>query len=62
MAMPRKSAKPMSSVNADSTNAMQTQAKARPPAMIVAVRRGPRLSIQRPITGAGRIPASVPTA
>jgi hypothetical protein len=29
---------------------------------MVAVRRGPRRSIQRPITGAGRIPASVPTA
>ena len=30
--------------------------------MMVAVRRGPRRSIQRPITGAGRIPASVQTA
>ena len=30
--------------------------------MIVADRRGPRLSIQRPIKGAGRMPASVPAA
>jgi hypothetical protein len=30
--------------------------------MMVAVGRGPRRSIQRPIAGAGRIPASVPAA
>jgi hypothetical protein len=62
MAAPRKSAKPSSSMTPDWTKAIQAQAKASPPAMSVAVRRGPRLSIQRPITGAGRIPASVPAA
>ena len=30
--------------------------------MIDSVRRGPRLSIHRPIIGAGRMPASVPAA